>query len=142
MSRCSPLSEAAIAAAGVVNMEETTVSTELGCTFRENPITSDGEKCVASPNAKDNLTESASDNVKFLMCYFGSSTITVGKINEMEEKGYFLEDEAHTPGAKTMPEPNGNEVVVYEDFLSPACACLRIQPWLIFYCTFRRSCIS
>jgi hypothetical protein len=76
------------------------------------------------------------------MCYFRSSTITVGKNNEMEEKGYFPEDEAHTPGAKTMTEPNGNEAVVYEEFLSPAWACLRIQPWLIFYYTFRHSCIS
>jgi hypothetical protein len=61
MSRCSPLSEAAIVVAGV----ETTVSAELEHTFRENHVTSDGEKCAASPNAKDNLTESASDNVKF-----------------------------------------------------------------------------
>jgi hypothetical protein len=46
-------------------MVETTVSAELEHTFRENHVTSDGEKCAASPNAKDNLTESASDNVKF-----------------------------------------------------------------------------
>jgi hypothetical protein len=65
MSRCSPLSEAAIVVAGVENMVETTVSAELEHTFRENHVTSDGEKCAASPNAKDNLTESASDNVKF-----------------------------------------------------------------------------
>jgi hypothetical protein len=40
-------------------------------------------------NSEDNLTEGASDNAKLRMCYFGSSTITVGKIKEMEEKGYF-----------------------------------------------------
>jgi hypothetical protein len=45
-----------------------------------------------------------------------SSTITIGKIMEMEEKGYFLESEARTPGAETVPEPNGDEAVVYEDF--------------------------
>jgi hypothetical protein len=34
----------------------------------------------------------------------------------MEEKCYFPEGEAHTPGAETVPEPNGDEAVVYEDF--------------------------
>jgi hypothetical protein len=34
----------------------------------------------------------------------------------MEEKGYFLLGEARAPGAKTMPEPNGGEAIVYEDF--------------------------
>jgi hypothetical protein len=48
--------------------------------------------------------------------YFGSSTITIGKINEMKEKRYFAEDEAHAPGAKTVPDPNNDEAVVYEDF--------------------------
>jgi hypothetical protein len=43
-------------------------------------------------------------------------TIIVGKIKEMEEKGYFLEDEARAPGVKTLPKPNNNKVVVYEDF--------------------------
>jgi hypothetical protein len=27
-----------------------------------------------------------------------------------------MKGEAHTPGAKTVPEPDSNEVVVYEDF--------------------------
>jgi hypothetical protein len=39
-------------------------------------------------NSEDDLTEGVSDNAKLRMCYFGSSTIMVGKI-KMEEKGYF-----------------------------------------------------
>jgi hypothetical protein len=34
----------------------------------------------------------------------------------MEERGYFPEDKARTLGAKTVPEPNGDETMVYEDF--------------------------
>jgi hypothetical protein len=74
------------------------------------------------------------------MCYFGSSTIMVGKIKEMKEKGYFPEGEGRAPGAKTMLEPNGGKAVLHKDFLLPGCACLRIQPWLIFYYTCKRSC--
>jgi hypothetical protein len=34
----------------------------------------------------------------------------------MEEKGYFVKDEAHALGAETVSEPNNDEAVVYEDF--------------------------
>jgi hypothetical protein len=127
MSRCSPLGNAAAAAMEVKNMEETTISVELEHAFGENPAATDGERYVASPNAEDDLDEGASDNAKFQTCYFESLTITVGKIKEMEEKGYFLEDEARTPGAKTVPEPNGDEAVVYEDFFITG---LRMPPHL------------
>jgi hypothetical protein len=103
MSRYSPLGKAATTAAEVDNMEEITVSTELEHAFGENPIAFNGERCAASPTAEDNLDEGASDKVKLRMCYFRSSTIMVGKIKEMEEKSYFLEGEARTPGAETMP---------------------------------------
>jgi hypothetical protein len=116
MSHCSPLGEVAAAATEVENMEETTVLAELECAFGENLATPDGERYAASPNAEDDLDEGASDNVKLRTCYFGSSTITVGKIKEMEEKGYFPEGKAHVPGAETMPEPNGDEAIMYEDF--------------------------
>jgi hypothetical protein len=42
--------------------------------------------------------------------------ITVDKIKEMMEKGYFLAGEARAPGAKTVPESGNDEAVVYEDF--------------------------
>jgi hypothetical protein len=50
------------------------------------------------------------------MYYFGSSTITIRKIKEMEEKGYFPEDEARAPGVQIVPEANNDEAMVYEDF--------------------------
>jgi hypothetical protein len=127
MSHYSPLDEVDAAAAGVENMEETTVSAELESSFGENPIACDGKRYAASLNAVDDLTKGASDNAKLRTCYFRSSTITVGKIKEMKEKGYFSEDEAHTPRAETMPESNGDEAVVYKDFFI---AGLRMPPHL------------
>jgi hypothetical protein len=53
--------------------------------------------------------------VKLRTCYFGSLTITISKIKEMEEKCY-SEGEARAPGAETVPEPNGDEASIYEDF--------------------------
>jgi hypothetical protein len=80
-----------------------------------------------SPNTEDNLDGGASDNAKLRTCYFRSSTITVSKIKEMEEKGYFPEGEAHAPGAETMPETNGDKVVMYKDFFIVG---LRMRPHL------------
>jgi hypothetical protein len=40
----------------------------------------------------------------------------VSKIKEMEERGYFQEGEARTPGAEIVPEPIGSEAIIYEDF--------------------------
>jgi hypothetical protein len=116
MSRCSSLGEVATTAVEVENVEEITVSAKLEHAFGENPTASDGERYAMSPNAEDDLGKGASDNMKLRTCYFGSSTITVSKIKEMEERGYFPEGEGHAPGAETMPETNGDEVVVYKDF--------------------------
>jgi hypothetical protein len=116
MVRCSPLGDAAATAAEVENIDEAAVATELEHAIGENPAISDGERYAASLDAKDNLNEGVSYNEKLWMCYFRSSTITVIKIKEMEEKGYFSEDEARAPGAKTVLEPNNNESIVYEDF--------------------------
>jgi hypothetical protein len=142
MSRCSSLGEATAAGAKAENVEEITVLAELESAFGENPTAFNGERYAASPNTEDNLGEGALDNAKPQTCYFGSSTITVRKIKEMEERGYFPEGKGRAPRTETMPEPNGDEVVVYEDFFSPAYACLHILPWLIFFHIFRHSCIS
>jgi hypothetical protein len=96
MSHCSPLDEVAAAAAGVENMEETTVSAELESSFGENPTACDGKRYVVSLNAVDDLTEGASDNAKLRTCYFRSSTITVGKIKEMKKKLLFRGRGSHT----------------------------------------------
>jgi hypothetical protein len=116
MSRCSPLGEAAAVVAEVENVEEIIVLAELERAFGENPIASDGERYAASPNTEDDLDEGASDNAKLRTCYFGSSTIMVGKIKEMEERGYFPEGEGRAPGAETVLEPNGDEAIMYKDF--------------------------
>jgi hypothetical protein len=116
MSRCSPLGEAAAAAAEAENVEEITVLTELEHTFGQNPTASDGEGHAMSPNVDDDLGEGASDNTKPPPCYFGSSTITVGKIKEMEEKDYSPEGEGRAPGTDIMPKSNDDGAVVYEDF--------------------------
>jgi hypothetical protein len=65
--------------------------------------------------------------VKLRTCYFGLSTITVGKIKEMEERGYFLEGKGRAPGAETVLEPNSDEAVIFEDFYI---AGLRMPPHL------------
>jgi hypothetical protein len=130
MSHCIPLGEAAAAAVEVENMEEITVLAELERAFGENPATFDGERYAASPNAEDDLDEGASDNAKLRTCYFGSSAITIGKIKEMEEKGYFPKGEAHTSGAKTVPKTNGDEAIVYEDFFI-AGLCMPPHPALV-----------
>jgi hypothetical protein len=62
------------------------------------------------------LSEGVLDNANLKTFYFGSSTITVGKTWKMEEKGYFPKDEADAPRTETVPEPNGDKAMVYEDF--------------------------
>jgi hypothetical protein len=92
MARCSPFGEAAATAAEVENIDEVVVAAELEHAFGENPAASDGEKCLASPGVGDTLSEGVSNNENSWTYYFGSSTITVGKSKEIEEKGYFPED--------------------------------------------------
>jgi hypothetical protein len=104
MAHYSPLGKAAVVAA------------ELECAFGENPAASNGEKCLTNPGAGDTLSEGVSDNENLWTYNFESSTIIVSKIKKMKEKCYFLEAEAHTPGAEIVPEPNNDEAMVYEDF--------------------------
>jgi hypothetical protein len=118
MARCSPLSDVAAAnATEVENVDRVADATEIVRTVGEKPAASDGEGHVSSPDAAgDSLGEGASDDENLHAYYFGSSTIIVGKIKEMVERGYFVEGEAHAPGAKTVSEPENDEGVVYEDF--------------------------
>jgi hypothetical protein len=116
MACCSPLDEAAAGMAEVENMDEIVVAAELERAFGENPTISNVEWCPVSPDAEDTLSEGGSGNENSRAYYFGSSTITVGKIKEMVEKCYFPEGGAHAPGTETMPEPDDDEAVVYEDF--------------------------
>jgi hypothetical protein len=142
MARCSPLHEDGGKMAKVENIDEVVVAAELERVFVENPAASDGEKRAVGSDAEDTLIEGGSGAEKLRTYYFGSLTITIGKIKGMVEKGYFLEGEAVAPGAETMPEPNMTKLWYMRTFLSLAWACLLIRPWLTFCYTSKRNCIS
>jgi hypothetical protein len=116
MARCNPLVEAAAGMTEVENMDEAVVAAELERAFEGNPAAFDGERRLASPDAVDTLSEGGSGNENSRTYYFGSSTITVGRIKEMVEKCYFPEDGARARGAETVPELDNDEAMVYEDF--------------------------
>jgi hypothetical protein len=44
--------------------------------------------------------------------------VTVSRIREMIDRGYFIEDIARVRGEETVPEPNGDEAVVFEEFFT------------------------
>jgi hypothetical protein len=48
----------------VVNIDKVVVAAELEREFGENPVASDGEKCLVSPDAEDTLSEGGSDGEK------------------------------------------------------------------------------
>jgi hypothetical protein len=50
--------------------------------------------------------------------YFGPSTVTVSCIMEMIDYGYFADGAARVPGEETVPEPNGDEAVMFEEFFT------------------------
>jgi hypothetical protein len=91
---------------------------------------SDGESHALSARGSDDSADGgASDDENSQMYYFGALTITLGKIKEMVEKGYFAESEARAPGAEAVPEPNNDDVVVYEDFFDTG-LCMSPHPAL------------
>jgi hypothetical protein len=49
---------------------------------------------------------------------FEMSSVTVGRIRQLESLGYFVEGSAREPGEETIPEPNDDEVVVFEEFFT------------------------
>jgi hypothetical protein len=51
---------------------------------------------------------------------FGLSTITVGRIRQLEALRYFAEGSVHEPGEETVPEPADDEVVFKEFFTAGA----------------------
>jgi hypothetical protein len=57
--------------------------------------------------------------------FFGPSTVTVSRIRGMIDSGYFAEGMGHELGEDIVPEPNPDEVVVFEDFFT---AGLRMPP--------------
>jgi hypothetical protein len=47
---------------------------------------------------------------------FGASTVTVGRICELEALGYFAEGSMREPGEEVFPDPTDDEAVVFEFF--------------------------
>jgi hypothetical protein len=120
MARCSPLSE--IAGANVVeakNLDVAEIPTEVARAVGggEVPEASDGEGRASSVGGIDDSTDGgASDIENSWMYYFVVSTITLGKIKEMVERGYFADGEARASGAEAVLETDNDEAVIYEDF--------------------------
>jgi PKD repeat protein len=129
MACCSPLDEAAIGMAEVENMDEAIIAVELEHAFEENPVASNVERHPVSSDTEDTLSEGGSGNENSWTYYFGSSTITIGKIKEMVEKGYFPEGGERSPGMETVSEPDDDEAMVYEDFFT-AGLCMPPHPAL------------
>jgi hypothetical protein len=107
-------------------MDEAVVAVELEHAFGENPAASDGETCLASLDAEDTLSEGGSNNENLRTYYFGQSTITISKIKEMVEKGYFRA-ELVNQGPKLCRSWTTMKPWYTKTFLSLACACLLIR---------------
>jgi hypothetical protein len=58
-------------------------------------------------------------------CNFDLSTVTVSRIRDMIDHGYFAEGGAHTPGEETIPKPKNDEPIIFEEFFT---AGFRIPP--------------
>jgi hypothetical protein len=114
MAHCSLLGD--VAATSVVETENVAevVPTEGGS---EVPVVCYGGGHVLSELEIDASRDGgASDNENSRTYYFGASTITLGHIREMAEKGYFVDGEARAPGAETIPELDDDKVIVFEEF--------------------------
>jgi hypothetical protein len=58
---------------------------------------------------------------------FRASSVTVGRIRQLEPLGYFAEGLACESGEETVPEPNTNEAIVFKEFFVVG---LRMPPHL------------
>jgi hypothetical protein len=118
--RYSPLGE--LAAANITeaeNVVEAEIVMEVMPTAgdaKERAACSDGGCASSEGRIHGSTDEKASDDENLQTYNFGASTITLGRIKEMEEKGYFVEGKARTPGVKTVSEAKEDEAVLYEDF--------------------------
>jgi hypothetical protein len=69
--------------------------------------------------------EGASGDESSRTYYFGASTITLDRIREMVEKGYFVEGEERAAREETTPDQNVDGAIVFEEFLLLVYGCLR-----------------
>jgi hypothetical protein len=100
MARCSPLGVVAVAnTAEVKNLDVADDLVEVARAIADElPGASDVEGPALSSGGVDTFA-GASDDENSRTYYFGSSTITQGRIKEMVEKGYFVEGEARESNA-------------------------------------------
>jgi hypothetical protein len=120
MAHYSPLRKIAM-----TNIAETENLDATYCPAETTHIVSEGEapgvpnndgRALSAGGTEDSIDGGASDDENSRTYYFGVSTITLGKINEMVEKGYFAEGEARAPRVEAVSEPDNDEAVMYEDF--------------------------
>jgi hypothetical protein len=120
MACCSPLSEVATAnVAEAENVGRVESTTEVARTVggADMPAASSNEGRVSSMGGTvDSMDGGAFDNENSQTYNFGASTITLGRIKEMVERGYFADGEARAPRAEAVSEPEDDEAIVYVDF--------------------------
>jgi hypothetical protein len=56
---------------------------------------------------------------------FGASTVTIGRISQLETLGYFAKGSTCEPGEEVVPEPADDEAIIFEEFFT---AGLRMSP--------------
>jgi hypothetical protein len=86
---------------------------------------------AASDEAKAEVEDTVVvDPREFARSYdFGASFVTVGRIRQLESLWYFAKNSAHEPRNEIVPEPNDDEVVVFEECFA---AGLPMLPHLVF----------
>jgi hypothetical protein len=112
MARCSPLNE--VAAANIAEVE--TLEGVEGAAEVAHTVGDEIPVASGVGRTYDSRDGGASDNENSWTYHFGASTITLGRIKEMVERGYFAVGDARAPVAEVVPESDNVEVVVYEDF--------------------------
>jgi hypothetical protein len=91
---------------------------------------SDASSSGATSDVAETEAEISVDPRKLVRSYeFGASSITVGRIRQMESLGYFAKGSAREPGEEIVPKPNSDEAVVFEEFFA---AGLRMPPHRAF----------
>jgi hypothetical protein len=84
----------------------------------------------AASDAAEAEAEDAMDPREFARSYdFRAYSVTEGRIWQLESLRYFAEGLAYEPGEEIVPEPNTDEVVVFEEFFT---AGLWMPPHLAF----------
>jgi hypothetical protein len=84
--------------------------------------------------ASDDVEAEAKDTIvvdprEYARSYdFGASSVTVGRIRQLESLWYFTEGYAHEPGEETASEPIDNEAIFFEVFFAVG---LRMPPHLV-----------